>query len=134
MSIVDLDSLNLDNLPQLHTLPDGAEAKLRITEAMSGVGQSGLTWYRFRCEVVGDEEAQEITIFVTIPDATVQETKKFRYTAERYVDFLRAFGLPTKGAVNMDSDPVGKEAWALLSVKEGQRGLENDVKRWVAPK
>ena len=133
MSILDLSNLDLDNVSELHILPADSEVKLRITDITSGVGQSGLTWWRLSLIPVDDDLAKEIREFITIPDASIQEPRKFAGSVQRFKIFLSAFAIPFNAVLADESELIGREAWATLGQKENEGyGLENTVKRWMA--
>lgn len=124
------DSETLPPPIDIITLPADTEVKLRITSADEGISaNSGLAWMRFNAEPVDHPNARDITIFVTYPDAKLQEPKKYAGTYKSYDAFKTAFGI--KGAFQPE-DLIGREAWAILKTKDdGEYGVKNEVKRWT---
>lgn len=129
MGIYDADSLPQPE--EIVVLPTDTEAKLRIISADEGLSNnSGLAWMRFGAELVDHPNAKDVTIFVTFPDANLQEPKKYAGTYKSFDAFRRAFGIAGKF---QPEDLIGKEGWAILKQKEdGEYGMKNEVKRWTS--
>jgi len=121
-----------------HCVPAGEEYELRIIEAKVGTAKSsGMPYIRCRCEIIGDDAANDISMFVSMPHAD-REPKSNNRLLKRLNDFCDAFELPSplkNPKFNPEEDWQGATGWAILGVETSEEfGDQNTVKKVVARK
>ena len=127
-----LESLDLDNVPELVAVPEG-EYELRIIEASDYVSKtSGQNMIKVVLEIEGEPNAETIYHYITLPQFEDDEKKK-NGKLRRIKQFLAAFGIDQQSEY---SEWVGCTGWALLSADPDDRtGMpRNDVKRFIESK
>ena len=124
--------MDLNDVPDLRTLPDGTECQVQLTgievrNRKNGPGQ--FLYCNF--DVVGEADVKGIGQTYMLPTpADDEKRKRNRLAAIR--DLYRAFGIPTSGQVELGVY-IGNIAWAILGEEDGgEYGMQNRIKRFTA--
>lgn len=120
---------DLDDIPELKSLPDGTEAEIVIMSTQTGVGGNG-PWLRAILEIAGDDLAKDISFFV--PQPSPRDTVKQGYANKRRLRaFFDAFQIPREDWNN----PLaweGLTAKAILKEEEkGEYGKQNSIRKFT---
>jgi len=129
-----LDLGNLDDVPDLGTVPDGTEAQLQISslEVRSQKPEKGTGKFVMATfDIVGEPNTKRISHVMMLP-AEGDDEKKRNSRLRAIRTFYEAFAIPTSGQVNME-DYVGNTGWAILAEEEDKDyGMQNRVRKFIA--
>jgi len=126
-----LDLGNLEEVPELTTLPDGSEAELVISTIEVRVSKNtGGKFIYVIFDIVGEPNTKSITHVMMLPtDKDDDKRKNQRLRAIRH--FYEAFGIPTSGSVDLSSF-VGNTGWAILREEADEEyGTQNRIRRFI---
>jgi hypothetical protein len=134
MTLVDLDSLDIENAPEPTVVDADEEYKLVIISVTTGVDKNDFDYILPRLEVEDNPLAKDFTYFVHLPTDGMTEKKLLKVTYQLKM-FLKCFGVSTTGKLNPEEDLPGRDGWAILGVDEDEQyGEQNYVKRLIVPK
>jgi hypothetical protein len=125
---------NLDDVPDLGTVPDGTEANLQIIslelkqqKPEKGTGKFIMVGF----DIIGEPNTKRITHIMMLP-AEGDDEKKRNYRLRSIRTFYEAFAIPTSGQVNL-GDYVGNAGWAILAEEESEGfGMQNRIRKFIA--
>lgn len=127
-----LDLGNLDDVPDLGTMPDGSECELILKSIEVRDSQkTGGKFIMAIFDIVGEPNTKSINHVMMLP--TEKDDEKKRNTRLRAVrTFYEAFNIPTSGQINV-SDYVGNTGWGILAEEEdSQYGMQNRVRKFIS--
>lgn len=133
MPIIDFSEYNLDDIPELKTLPAGSEVRLRILDVEIRPDKNGDHRLNIRLDVADEPLVKEIFHGFALPSANMSEKRKVM-EASKLKSLCQVFEIRMDGTSDT-SEWLGREAWAILTyVPEGNGYPEkNDIARWLKP-
>ncbi len=129
-----LDLGNLDDVPELGTVPDGTECQLQIMsievrqqKPERGTGRFLMVSF----DIVGEPNTKRVSHVMMLP--TENDDEKKRNNRLRAIKaFYEAFAIPTSGQINLE-DYIGNVGWAILSEEEDKDyGMQNRVRKFIS--
>ena len=130
MSFLDID---VSNAEEPKAVPGGEEYKIRISGAITNINKNGNPYFMPRFDIVDHPKAKDLTDYIALPYEGMSEKDRVKIEWKIKM-FKSAFEIPLDGSIELD-DLIGKEAWAILSLKEDEAyGEQNGVSKYIAPK
>lgn len=131
MPIINFSEYGLDHVPELKVLPAGSEVKLRILEVQVNPDRNGNEQLVVRLDVSDEPLVKEIYWRCHFPNGKAYSEKRNILLARFLKEFCDAFKLDKGNADHDTSDWLGKEGWAILSVRTDPKyGDQNEIGRW----
>lgn len=125
-----LESLNLDDIPEMEVLPAGEyELKISSCEIEESKNTPGNYNIVLVMEVLDQPNSFNIFRYLSLPNANDAE-KTFNSKGRFIKEAFDAFGI-TKADVGESAK--GRTAWALLGVRTYEGREQNEVKRFITP-
>ncbi len=125
MSLLDL---NLENVPELSTVPEGEYTLVCRSAEVKTSQNTGGQYISLRYEIVGEPDALPVYHVVMLPTPEDDDAKR----NWRLRQLKRLF--ESHGCDISQPDPeelVGKEVQAMLVVEEDEYGPQNRIKRFL---
>jgi hypothetical protein len=134
MTLLDLESYDLDNTPEPKALEKGTEAELRVLEVREGVDKNGHDYVMPTLDVPDFPEVKDFTYFIGLPHSGMTP-KQLQQAKWKMKSFCLAFGLPTSGKSDPVDDWPGARGWAILGYEENEQfGDRNYIAKLIMPK
>jgi hypothetical protein len=124
-----------DDAPELKTLAEGTEVKLRVKKAEAGLSSKGASQLVIVLEDPSDELVDDIYQYVTMPtdDLRASDPKKYAKVVKYLKDFLACFSVDFAQGFNTE-DLIGAEGFVIVSQEEYEGRSNNRVKSYVRGK
>lgn len=133
MSLIDLSTMDLENVSEPTPVPGDEEYELRILEVILKENKNGEPYIMPRFEVIGHPTAKDFGEYIPLPHSGM-DPKKMERSKYRLKLFLTTFNLPLTTSLDIE-DMVGSTGWAILGVEsDEQYGDSNKIKRFLPPR
>ena len=143
MSMLDI-AQRVSEAKEPEVVPEGMEYELECIKMRQGTHEAtGLEYIIYTFKILNPPEEivnpRFVEQFMWISST---EDIKEAYDAQRANDndlnmryLFEGLGVDISQPFHMEDDVVGQTGWAILGIRdEGEYGLKNNIKKWVAPK
>lgn len=125
-----LEGMNFEDVVEPTAVPEG-EYELRIIEVTQDLNKNNEPYIMPRFEIASEPTAKEVTKYMALPIATMDE-KKLNKTKLNLKRFFEALGVDASSGVELEQ-LQGETVWAVLGLEESEDyGEQNFIRRFVA--
>ena len=126
--MAELLDYNLDEVPELKTLPDGEEVQVRIVKGSRKDSKKGDPMVEVVLDTPAYTDVAYIYHYIMLPNDKMDKRQK-ENALRNIKTFKEAFDLPWP--LDPDQDLSGQTTWAILKEEDGDIGLRNSIKKFV---